>query len=69
MKIYEALPDVHFRFTEKSRIIRCCGRCGIELAAGIPDPCPESEACGGREREILESPEEREIVPVPCGAE
>jgi hypothetical protein len=31
MKTYEALPDVHFRFIDDSRVLRCCGACGIEL--------------------------------------
>jgi hypothetical protein len=31
MKIYQALPDVHFRFTDTSRVTRRCGVCGIEL--------------------------------------
>jgi hypothetical protein len=68
MKIYQALPDVHFRFTDDSRVLRCCGVCGIELEDGSPDPCQDTRACdprsttsGGRGK--------REVVGVPCGVE
>jgi hypothetical protein len=66
MKIYEALPDVHFRFTDDSRVIRCCGVCGVELEDGSPDPCRDRATCIARSNEAGGRCKP-EVVSVPCG--
>jgi len=66
MKIYQALPDVHFRFAGDSRVVRCCGACGIELEDGSPDPCRDVET--RRLRAVnSEGHGQPEVVGVPCG--
>jgi len=66
MKIYQALPDVHFRFTDKSRVVRCCGVCGIEFQDGSPDPCRDAVACASRSSKAS-GRGKLEVVAVPCG--
>jgi hypothetical protein len=68
MKIYQALPDVHFRFTDTSRVTRRCGVCGIELQEGSPDPCRDAEPCNARTMKAG-GRGKPEVVGVPCGVE
>jgi hypothetical protein len=49
MTIHEALPDVHFRFSDDGRVIRCCGVCGAELDPGAQDPCTDALTCWERQ--------------------
>jgi hypothetical protein len=67
MKVYEAMSDVHFRFTDDSRVIRCCGVCGIALEDGTSDPCRDARACNERRAMSTEGEGTLEVVGVPCG--
>ena len=45
MEIFQALPDVHFRFAENGHLYRCCGHCGMALLRGEADPCVDQAPC------------------------
>ena len=63
MMIYEALPDVHFRFAENGHLFRCCGNCGKVLRRGAADPCTDSVACRHRQLARAEGGASPESIP------